>query len=67
MWLCGQFPAKAALTLSLAFGCLVLAASSFYVLNGRPKDMPNTPVRWLIQAALALAVSTAGLLPLFAQ
>lgn len=67
MWLCGQFPTNAVLALSLAFGCLVLVAGLFYLLNGRPTDMPNTPLRWLLQTLLALAVSTAGLLPLFTQ
>jgi len=39
--------------------------SLFYLLNGRPGDIPNRPARWVIQSGLALAVSLAGLLPFF--
>ena len=65
LWLLKQFPAKLFIGLPLAFGCLLIVVSLFYVLNGRSQDIPNRPARWVIQSALALMASLAGLLPFF--
>jgi phytol kinase len=56
------------LSVSVALTALMVVAAAttlFCALEGHPADMPNSVRRWLIQTAVALAGSTAGLLTVF--
>jgi peptidoglycan/LPS O-acetylase OafA/YrhL len=46
-----------------ALSIIAGVTGAFCFLEGHVTDMPNTPRRWLLQAALAFAGSSTGLLP----
>jgi len=59
--------AQLRVSLDAVMALAVVAAGTllFWLAMGQRSDLPNSPTRWLIQSAVAMAASCTGLLPIF--